>query len=124
MILATAACLEPEMDLAGSCGPGNHYMANPCCEACGVNVEVEKAWYRHQLEAKERERKPEQGLILILDWVPTDDTEITCYLCCKTGVTHEYTHRQDDSWGGRRTVTIGIHEKCVIGDTYILKVKP
>lgn len=27
---------------AVSCGPGNHVMANPVCEACGVNTDREK----------------------------------------------------------------------------------
>ena len=56
-----------------SCGPGNHLLANPICEACGVDVRVEqvsgfikhleklktdlpwwKFWSRYKIERKVR----------------------------------------------------------------------
>ena len=46
-------------------------------------------------------------------WVPTEDEEITCILCLDAKCTHETTRRSIDRCGSKRTVTIGIHERCV-----------
>ena len=47
------------------------------------------------------------GSTLTFDLAPTDDPELTCFFCSKTGVDREFIYRQDDKFGARRTIMQG-----------------
>jgi len=61
---------------------------------------------------------------LTFNLVPSDDEELTCFFCGKQGVDHEFSFREDDRFGARRHMTIGVHLACTEGPPYRLEEKP